>query len=87
MIPKLKEWAAPLIIFVGGELFFLIFLLFVPTIDTQVAITANVTANITATFWGWGWLMTEGVARSIALVGYQVMLFIAVGLAFMRSRV
>jgi capsular polysaccharide biosynthesis protein len=84
---KVKSWAAPLIIFIIGELLFLILFLLSPEIENSTAIVANATANVTSTFWGWSWLMTPGVSRTIVFTAYQIGLFIAVGIAFFKSKI
>lgn len=83
----IKAWAAPLIIFIVAEFLFLIFLLFMPAVDAGIATTAAATSTVNATFRGWSWLMTPGVGRALAMLGYQVMVFFAVGVAFLRSRI
>lgn len=82
----IKNWLAPLTVFVVGELVFLLFLIFMPAVDTGAAATASATANITSTFHGWSWMMTTGVARTLAMGGYQVALFITVGVLFLKSK-
>jgi hypothetical protein len=86
MWKDIKNWAAPLGVWIFGELLFLIFLVVSSVFNTQVAITAAQTSNVTSTFWGWGWLMTPGIARSIAITGYQLMLLVFVYIAFMKSK-
>jgi hypothetical protein len=75
----IKSWAAPLGIFIVGQIILLVLFVFMPSIDSAVNSTAVATANVTSTFWGWGWLMTNGTVKFLL---YGLGELVVMGLTF-----
>ncbi|MBU1173300.1 MAG: hypothetical protein KKD44_27350 [Proteobacteria bacterium] len=82
----MKQFFAPLFIFVGGNLCLLIANLFMPAVDTVQAQLAADTAAVAGTFWGWSWLMTSGVARWFLYLLIEGFILFATLRAFLAIR-
>ncbi len=82
----MKQFFAPLGVFVVGMIALLATTLFMPAVDTATAALSANTSGIAHYFWGWAWLMSSGVVRLLVFViGFMIVCFLT-GLAFFRSR-
>ncbi len=82
----MKQFFAPVGVFVSGMAFLLVLGLFMPSVDTSVAALSANTSGVAASFWGWSWLMTSGVVRLlIYVVGFLVVCFLT-GLTFLKTK-
>lgn len=83
---EVKQFFAPLGVFVMGMVFLLGITLFMPQLDTSVAALSANTSGIAHFFWGWSWLMSSGVVRLLVFViGFMCVCFFT-GVAFLKSR-
>jgi hypothetical protein len=84
----MKQWLAPLGIFITGQLILLVLFIFMPGVDSAVNQTATATANITATgnMWGWGWLMGSGTIRWLLYMFGELLVLFAAGMALYKSK-
>jgi len=82
----MKNFMAPMLVFVIGNITLLVVTLFLPAVDTQVATLASDTEEIASNFWGWEWLMTSGVVRWITYIIFEGFILWATGKAFLARR-
>lgn len=82
----MKNFLAPMGVFLGGQLVLLIALLFLPAVDTQVATLASDTEDIAENFWGWDWLMASGVVRWLIFVIWEGFVLWGTGKAFLATK-
>lgn len=82
----MKQWFAPLWIFIVGQAGLLFLLLFLPSVDSSVTNLASGTVAWGAIGWGWTWLMTQGVVRWLIYIGYEFVVIFVAGKALLKSK-
>jgi len=82
----MKQWLAPLWIFIGGNLILLVLFLFMPGIDSAVNSTAIATANVSSTFWGWSWVTSSGTVRFLLYAFFELCVLFSAGYALLKSK-
>lgn len=80
----MKKYLAPLGVFCGGELLFLIVLLFMPAIGATGEQLAADTAAMASTFWGWTWAV--GGIKLWVWLGFQAGIIFSTAMAFIRTK-
>ncbi len=82
----IKQFFAPLGVFVLGMCFILAMWIVWPAADTSiVALSAN-TSSIASNYWGWSWLMSTGVVQYIAFAIAFLCVCFATGVTFLLNK-
>lgn len=84
----MKQWLAPLGVFVFGNLCLLAGTLFMPSMDTAQATLAASPEGVAASgwVWGWSWLMTNGFVRWMFYIVVEGFILFGTAKAFLASK-
>ena len=78
------KFFSPLKVFVAGEIFILIGMLFFTTIGSTAANTAGNASAYSSTFWGVSWVL--GSTRLLVFIVLELVVFGSTALAFIKGR-
>ena len=80
----MKKFLAPLGVFVGGHIIFLIVLVFMAAIGTAGDSLQTATAATGTYIWGWSWIV--GGTRLWVWLFFELFILFSTGVAFLKAR-